>query len=201
MYRNVIKRFLDVILSVLVLLFTSPILLIVWIGLLIQNKGKAFFYQERPGHGKRPFNIIKFKTMNDAVDQNGKLLPDNDRLTRLGAVVRKLSLDELPQLINVLKGEMSLIGPRPLLFRYVPLYTEVQSRRHEVRPGITGWAQVNGRNTISWAKRFELDVYYVDHVSFWLDCKILWMTILKVIRQEGINQSDSRPREPFNGSN
>lgn len=160
-----------------------------------------FFLQERPGYQQRSFQIIKFKTMTDKRNAEGKLLPDNQRLTTIGKWIRKLSLDELPQLINVLKGEMSLIGPRPLLFKYIPLYSPIQNRRHEVRPGITGWAQVNGRNSISWTKRFELDVYYVDNISFALDCRIFWMTIVKVLKREGINQSEARPMEPFNGSN
>ena len=168
---------------------------------MIQNRGKAFFYQERPGKDQVPFRIIKFKTMNDRTDNQGKLLPDNQRLTVFGNYVRKFSLDELPQLINVLKGEMSLIGPRPLLFKYIPLYSAEQNRRHEVRPGITGWAQVNGRNSISWTRKFELDVEYVDRLSFALDFKIFWLTILKIVKREGINQSEARPMEPFNGSN
>ncbi|MCX8489478.1 MAG: sugar transferase, partial [Cyclobacteriaceae bacterium] len=175
--------------------------LLTWFFLLIQNNGKAFFYQERPGKNLRPFTIIKFKTMNDERNESDKLLPDNIRLTPLGKWVRKLSFDELPQLINVLKGEMSLIGPRPLLDKYVPLYSAVQNRRHEVRPGITGWAQVNGRNSISWTRKFELDIYYVDHLSFALDVKIIWLTVIKIIKREGINQTKERPMESFNGSN
>jgi undecaprenyl phosphate N,N'-diacetylbacillosamine 1-phosphate transferase len=200
-YRTLFKRPIDILLSLLVLILTSPFFIITYVLLLIQNGGKAFFYQERPGYKQRPFRIIKFKTMNDKKDADGRLLPDVDRMTAVGRWVRKLSLDELPQLINVLKGEMSLIGPRPLLFKYIPLYSPEQNRRHDVRPGITGWAQVNGRNSISWTRKFELDVYYVDHVSFTLDFKIFWLTILKILQREGINQTDARPMQPFDGSN
>jgi undecaprenyl phosphate N,N'-diacetylbacillosamine 1-phosphate transferase len=184
-----------------VLLLTSPIFILTWLLLTYQNKGRPFFFQERPGYRQRPFKIIKFKTMNDKTDAHGHLLPDVQRMTSVGRWVRKLSIDELPQLLNVLKGDMSLIGPRPLLFKYIPLYSAEQNRRHEVRPGITGWAQVNGRNSISWGKKFELDVYYVDHLSFAIDFKIFWLTILKILKREGINQSDARPMQPFNGSN
>ena len=176
-------------------------ILIITILLYFQNKGTPFFFQERPGKNAKPFKIIKFKTMTDEKDENGVLLPDNKRITKLGGFIRKWSLDELPQLFNVLMGTMSLVGPRPLLFKYIPLYSEEQNRRHEVRPGITGWAQVNGRNSISWTKKFELDLYYVDYISFVLDLKILWMTFLKVIKREGITQSAERPMQPFNGNN
>ena len=201
MYRKFFKRFLDIIISIIVLVLTLPILIIAYLILLYQNKGKVFFFQERPGLNQEAFNIIKFKTMTDAKDETGKLLPDNQRITKAGKIIRKLSIDELPQLINVLKGDMSLIGPRPLLFKYIPLYSEEQLRRHDVRPGITGWAQVNGRNSISWTKKFELDVYYVDHVSFIFDLQIFWKTFIKVIKTEGVNQSDIRPMQPFDGSN
>jgi len=200
-YKKIIKRILDFIISFHFILVTLPILIIIAILLYFQNKGTPFFFQERPGKDAKPFNIIKFKTMTDEEDVNGFLLPDNKRITKLGGFIRKWSLDELPQLFNVLMGSMSLVGPRPLLFKYIPLYSEKQNRRHEVRPGITGWAQVNGRNSISWTKKFELDVYYVDHLSFLLDIKILWMTFLKVIKKEGINQSEARPMQPFNGNN
>jgi len=169
--------------------------------LMIQNKGEVFFYQQRPGLRERPFNLIKFKTMTDERNDKGMLLPDMERITFLGKWIRKLSLDELPQLINVIKGDMSLIGPRPLLSKYIPLYTHEQRRRHDVKPGITGWAQVNGRNVIPWKKKFELDIYYVENISFTLDLKILWLTILKVLKREGINQSDTRPMQPFDGTN
>jgi undecaprenyl phosphate N,N'-diacetylbacillosamine 1-phosphate transferase len=201
MYQYFFKRLFDSLVACILLILTSPIVLVTWMLLGIQNRGKPFFFQERPGKDLQPFFIIKFKTMNDKVDVDGQLLPDAQRLTRFGKWVRKLSLDELPQLINVLKGEMSLIGPRPLLFKYVPLYSQEQNRRHEIRPGITGWAQVNGRNSISWKKRFELDVYYVDHISFALDFKIFWLTIVKILKRDGVNQSDARPMQPFDGTN
>lgn len=200
-YSSFFKRPLDFSVALVVLILTSPFFLLTWLVLVIQNRGKAFFYQERPGKNQVPFRIIKFKTMNDRTDAQGKLLPDHQRLTVFGTYVRKFSLDELPQLINVLKGEMSLIGPRPLLFKYIPLYSAEQNRRHEVRPGITGWAQVNGRNSISWTRKFELDVEYVDRVSFALDFRIFWLTILKIVKREGINQSEAKTMEPFNGSN
>jgi lipopolysaccharide/colanic/teichoic acid biosynthesis glycosyltransferase len=201
MYRKYFKRPLDFLIALFILVLTSPLIILTTILLFIQNSGKPFFFQERPGMNQRPFHIIKFKTMNDKRDANGNLLPDNERITFLGKWIRKLSIDELPQLINVLKGDMSMIGPRPLLFKYIPLYSEFQNRRHEVRPGITGWAQVNGRNSISWTRKFELDVEYVDNISFLLDLKIFWLTILKILKTEGVNQSESRPMMPFDGSN
>ena len=201
MYRSFIKRLLDFVLALAVIIVCLPLFVVVSILLTLQNKGTPFFFQVRPGLHQKPFSIIKFKTMTDAKDRKGNLLPDKDRITKLGAFIRKLSIDEFPQLINVLKGDMSLVGPRPLLFKYISLYSKEQLRRHEVMPGVTGWAQVNGRNSISWTKKFELDVYYVDHISFALDLKIFWMTFLKVIQREGINQSDERPMQPFNGKN
>ncbi|MFC4871583.1 sugar transferase [Negadavirga shengliensis] len=201
MYQKIVKRIIDFVVALLALLLLSPLIVFLIVALAIQNGGPAFFFQERPGYKEKPFYIIKFKSMNDKRDARGRLLPDMERMTRLGGLVRKLSLDELPQLINVLKGDMSLVGPRPLLFKYIPLYSPQQRRRHEVRPGITGWAQVNGRNAISWSKKFELDLYYVDHVDLALDLKILWMTVLKVLKREGVNQSETRPMEPFNGYN
>lgn len=201
MYKHFIKRILDFLISLHIILLIIPLLLIISVLLYIQNKGTPFFFQERPGKDAKPFKIIKFKTMTDDKDINGKLLPDNVRITKLGSFIRKWSLDELPQLFNVLLGDMSLVGPRPLLFKYIPLFSTDQKRRHELRPGITGWAQVNGRNSISWTRKFELDIYYVDNVSFLLDIKILWMTFLKVIKREGINQSAERPMQPFNGKN
>jgi lipopolysaccharide/colanic/teichoic acid biosynthesis glycosyltransferase len=201
MYRKYFKRPLDFLIALFILVLTSPLIILTTILLFIQNSGKPFFFQERPGMNQRPFHIIKFKTMNDKRDVNGNLLPDNERITFLGKWIRKLSIDELPQLINVLKGDMSMIGPRPLLFKYIPLYSEFQNRRHEVRPGITGWAQVNGRNSISWTRKFEFDVEYVDSISFLLDLKIFWLTILKILKTEGVNQSESRPMMPFNGKN
>ena len=201
MYAHFFKRILDLFVSLCALVIFSPIIIITFVVLYYQNKGKVFFFQERPGMNQKPFNIIKFKSMTDEKDENGNLLPDIERITKFGAIVRKLSIDELPQLINVLKGDMSLVGPRPLLFKYIPLYSEEQLRRHEVRPGITGWAQVNGRNSISWTQKFALDVEYVDKVSFLMDCKILLLTVKKVLIREGINQSEERPMQPFNGTN
>tara|TARA_B100000809_G_C15106352_1_gene518905 strand:+ start:330 stop:935 length:606 start_codon:yes stop_codon:yes gene_type:complete len=201
MYKVNSKRILDLIISIIILIISSPIFVIVFFILLIQNRAKVVFFQERPGLREKSFKIIKFKTMTDEKDENGKLLPDAKRITKIGSVIRKLSLDELPQLINVIKGDMSLVGPRPLLFKYMKLYSAEQLRRHSVRPGITGWAQVNGRNSISWTKKFELDIFYVDNISFLLDVKILWFTFLKVIKKEGVNQTDDRPMLPFDGTN
>ena len=202
MYKNYIKRLLDIIISFIALVVLSPVLLIVIIWLHFANKGAGvFFLQERPGKNAEIFKIIKFKTMTDERDENGQLLPDLQRITKAGNFVRKSSLDELPQLINVLKGDMSLIGPRPLLVKYLPLYNENQARRHEVRPGITGWAQVNGRNAISWTEKFKYDVYYVENCSFFIDLKIIWLTIKKVFVRDGINQNDSDTMEAFNGTN
>ena len=192
---------LDLVAATIGLIVALPILLIVFIILYKQNNGAVFFFQERPGLNQKAFQIIKFKTMTDATDASGKLLPDNQRITKAGKIIRKLSIDELPQLFNVLKGDMSLVGPRPLLFKYMNLYSAEQLRRHEVRPGITGWAQVNGRNAISWTRKFELDVEYVNKLSFFMDIKILWLTFIKVIKTEGVNQSDDRPMQPFNGNN
>lgn len=193
------KRVLDVIVSLLILTAALPLLLATAFLLWVSNSGTVFFYQIRPGFKEKPFYIIKFKTMTDKKDEHGALLPDMQRITTVGSWVRKFSLDELPQLLNVLKGDMSLIGPRPLLFKYLPLYSDEQRRRHEVKPGITGWAQVNGRNAISWEKKFELDRYYVEHISFALDIKIIWLTIIKILKREGINQSEMRPMQPFEG--
>ena len=201
MYRRFFKRLFDFMIALVGLIILSPLLLILWIGLSIANKGAgAFFLQERPGKDEKIFKVIKFKTMNDRRDENGNLLSDNERLTKIGRVVRSLSLDEIPQLINVLKGDMALIGPRPLLVQYLPLYDEVQRRRHEVRPGMTGWAQVNGRNAISWQEKFAYDVWYVDNLSLSLDIKILLKTIEKVFKREGINSQKSVTMEPFNGN-
>lgn len=196
-----IKAVLDVFAAAVLLIVLSPIILGLTLILYVQNNGQPFFRQQRPGYQERPFYLTKFKSMTDERDTNGQLLPDNERLTPIGEFVRKSSLDELPQLFNVLKGEMSIVGPRPLLFKYIPLYSPEQRRRHDVKPGITGWAQVNGRNSISWKRKFELDVYYVDHQSFWLDIRILWLTVQKVIKREGVNQSVERPMQPFNGNN
>lgn len=200
MYRNYLKRILDFFFSLIGFILISPVFILVCIFLAIANNGKIFFTQKRPGRDERIFKIIKFKTMNDKKDSDGNLLPDKDRLTRIGAFVRKTSLDEIPQLLNVIKGDMSLIGPRPLLVEYLPLYNEQQKRRHEVRPGITGWAQVNGRNAISWKQKFEYDVWYVDHMSLSLDIKILFKTLLKVLKSEGISSDTSATMEKFKGN-
>lgn len=202
MYKYFFKRLIDFIIVFCVLVVIWPILLIITLWLHFANKGAgAFFAQERPGKGGKVFKVIKFKTMTDERDADGNLLPDADRLTNVGRFVRSTSIDELPQLINVLKGDMALIGPRPLLVQYLPLYSKEQARRHDVRPGITGWAQVNGRNAISWTKKFELDVWYVDHCSFWLDMKIIFLTIKKVFVREGISQEGQATMEFFTGNN
>ena len=200
MYKTFIKPFLDFILALIGFLLLSPVFIIVTIGLFFANQGKPFFFQLRPGKDGKIFKIIKFKTMNDKKDEHGNLLPDADRLTKVGSFVRKTSLDEIPQLLNVIKGDMSLIGPRPLLPSYLTLYNDFQRRRNEVKPGITGWAQVNGRNSISWEKKFEYDVWYVDHISFALDFKILWLTVLKVLKSEGINEQGQATSEEFKGN-
>ena len=202
MYKHFFKRFFDFILSLSALLIASPILLVVTIWLHFANKGAgAFFFQERPGKDGKIFKVIKYKTMTDERDATGQLLPDAERLTKVGKFVRSTSIDELPQLINVLKGDMALIGPRPLLVQYLPLYSKEQARRHEVRPGITGWAQVNGRNTLSWTEKFKHDVWYVDHYSFLLDLKIIFLTIKKVLIREGISQEGVATMEFFTGNN
>lgn len=206
MYEKYFKRLLDFTIVLCVLLVIWPFLLIITILLLIFNEGTgAFFTQERPGYKGKIFKIIKFKTMNERKDADGKLLPDVQRITKFGSIVRKLSLDELPQLINVLKGDMAIIGPRPLLVQYLPLYSKEQARRHDVRPGITGWAQCNGRNNISWTKKFELDVWYVDHISFALDCKIVWQTAMKVLKRADIDNDNVEEKQYttplFDGTN
>ena len=202
MYKHGLKRVIDFILVFIVLVVIWPILLLITIWLHFANKGAgAFFTQERPGKDGRIFRLIKFKSMTDERDAEGKLLPDAKRLTHVGKFVRATSIDELPQLINVLKGDMALIGPRPLLPEYLPLYNEEQARRHEVRPGITGWAQCHGRNAISWTEKFKLDVWYVDHCSFLLDLKIVFMTIRKVFIREGISSDTSATMEVFTGNN
>lgn len=202
MYKNFFKRFFDFWIALIALICISPILLVVTIWLHFANKGAgAFFTQERPGlHGKI-FKVIKFKTMTDERDPDGNLLPDEARLTKVGKFVRSTSIDELPQLINVLKGDMALIGPRPLLVQYLPLYSKEQARRHEVRPGISGWAQCHGRNAISWKQKFEYDVWYVDHVGFITDVKVIWITVMKVLKRADINQEGNATMEPFNGNN
>lgn len=199
MYKKVFKRLIDIIVSLIVLLLSSPLFVFVILFLAFANDGKPFFVQRRPGRGGRIFKIIKFKTMNDKKDAHGALLPDDIRLTKIGSFVRKTSLDELPQLLNVIKGDMSLIGPRPLLPQYLPLYSEYQKKRHDLKPGITGWAQVNGRNAISWEQKFKLDVWYVENISFLLDIKIVYLTVKKVIQSEGISSGNSATTEPFTG--
>lgn len=202
MYKSFFKRFLDFWIALIALICLSPILLVVTIWLHFANKGAgAFFNQERPGKNAKIFKIIKFKTMTDGRDAEGKLLPDAQRLTKVGKFVRSTSIDELPQLWNILKGDMALIGPRPLRTHYLPLYSQEQMRRHEVRPGITGWAQCHGRNAISWTEKFKHDVWYVDHVSLKTDFNIIFMTIKKVFIREGINQEGQATIEPFNGHN
>ena len=202
MYKRCFKRLIDFTISFCVLAVIWPILLVIAIWLRYANKGAgAFFLQERPGRNGKIFKIIKFKTMTDERDADGKLLPDAQRLTQIGRFIRSTSIDELPQLFNVLKGDMALIGPRPLLAEYLPLYSKQQARRHEMRPGITGWAQCHGRNAISWTKKFELDVWYVDHCSFLLDLKIIFLTVRKVFIREGISQEGQATMEMFNGKN
>lgn len=200
-YNLVIKRLFDILLSLFALVIAFPILIFVFFLIAFINNTNPIFTQSRPGRNKIIFKVIKFKTMNDKRDTKGNQLPDAERLTPIGKFVRKTSCDELPQLINVLKGDMSLIGPRPLLIEYIPLYNKTQKRRHEVRPGITGWAQVNGRNTISWKKKFEYDVWYVDNISFTTDINILYLTFKKVFISEGINQQGQVTAEKFNGKN
>jgi lipopolysaccharide/colanic/teichoic acid biosynthesis glycosyltransferase len=200
MYRKFCKRFLDLITSLVLILLLSPFFLLITLFLALANGGNPFFVQPRPGKHGRIFKVIKFKTMNDKKDKEGNLLPDAERLTPVGKAIRKTSLDEMPQLINVLKGEMSFIGPRPLLVEYLPLYSKEQARRHEVRPGITGWAQVNGRNAITWEQKFNFDVYYVDNLSCALDLKIIFMTITKAFKGEGISQDGHVTMERFQGN-
>jgi undecaprenyl phosphate N,N'-diacetylbacillosamine 1-phosphate transferase len=200
LYKSFFKPFFDFFCALTFFLILSPLFILIILLLLIANNGKPFFFQERPGKKGKIFNVIKFKTMNDKKDAEGNLLPDADRLTGIGKFVRKTSLDEIPQLLNVIKGDMSLIGPRPLLVEYLPLYNEKQSRRHEVKPGITGWAQVNGRNAISWEQKFEYDVWYVEHLSFLLDFKIIWLTLKKIFKSEGINSATSATMEKFKGT-
>lgn len=202
MYKHFFKRFFDFWIAFFVLICLSPLLLLVTLWLHFANKGAgAFFLQERPGKDGRIFKIVKFKTMTDERDAQGNLLPDEARLTRVGRIVRSTSLDELPQLFNVLKGDMALIGPRPLLPKYLPLYSEEQMRRHAVRPGISGWAQCHGRNSISWTEKFKLDVWYVDHLSLWVDIKVIYLTTLKVLQRDGITEEGQATMEAFDGHN
>lgn len=202
MYRYFLKPLFDFILSLIGCIIFAPVFLLIWVGLSITNKGAGiFFFQNRPGKDGRIFKVVKFKTMTDERDASGNLLPDADRLTAFGKIVRSTSLDEIPQLLNVIKGDMSLVGPRPLLVEYLPLYSAEQARRHEVRPGITGWAQVNGRNSISWKEKFSLDVWYVDNLSFLIDIKIIFLTLRNVIKREGITKEGFATTEAFNGKN
>lgn len=200
MYKSFFKRILDFFTSLIGFILLSPVFILVTVGLFFANQGKPFFFQMRPGKNEKLFKIIKFKTMNDKKDHNGQLLPDSERLTKIGALVRKTSLDEIPQLLNVIMGDMSLIGPRPLLTQYLPLYNDFQKQRHHIRPGITGWAQINGRNAISWSQKFEYDVWYVTNCSFILDVKILFLTIKKVFVREGISQEGEVTMEVFKGN-
>lgn len=202
MYKHFFKRFFDIIISGIALLCIGWFLLLVAIFLHFANKGAGtFFFQERPGKDAKIFKVIKFKTMTDERDENGNLLPDEKRLTKIGEFVRSTSIDELPQLLNVLKGDMALIGPRPLLVQYLPLYSPEQARRHEVRPGISGWAQCHGRNAISWTEKFKLDVWYVDHCSLWTDIQVIFITIKNVLMRKDINSATSATMEVFNGNN
>ncbi len=200
-YPNPFKRLFDLAVSIILLIILSPVFLVVSLVLIIANDGEPFFFQNRPGINGRIFKVIKFKTMNDKKDKDGHLMPDAKRLTATGLFIRKTSLDEIPQLLNVINGDMSLVGPRPLLIEYLPLYNDTQKKRHDVRPGITGWAQINGRNAISWSDKFEYDIWYVDHLSFRLDLKIIWLTILKVFKSEGISQQGHVTIEKFKGDN
>ncbi len=201
LYKKYFKPIFDYIVSLILIIFFSPIYLIISILLWFLMGKPIFFKQKRPGLNAQPFFLYKFRTMSNERDANGNLLPDEKRLTRFGKFLRSTSLDELPELFNVVKGDMSLVGPRPLLMEYLPLYSPEQARRHEVKPGITGWAQINGRNSLSWQEKFKLDVWYVDHVSFWLDLKILFITLIKVLKREGINQKGKATVEYFNGNN
>lgn len=201
LYRKFFKRFLDIFFSLILLLIILPIIIIICIILFFANNGKIFFVQRRPGKNEKVFSILKFKTMNDKKNEKGEFLPENERITRIGKFIRQSSIDEFPQLVNVLKGDLSLIGPRPLLVDYLPLYNDFQRRRHEVKPGITGWAQIKGRNSISWKQKFEYDCYYVENVSFLFDIKIMILTLKKVFCPEGINSSKDVTMVTFNGHN
>ena len=201
MYRNYLKRVIDILLSLITLVIISPVFVLIYIILLFCNKGHPFFYQRRPGLNEKPFRVIKFKTMTDEKDKEGNLLPNYLRITKTGRFLRESSLDELPQLFNIIKGDMSLIGPRPLLFKYIPLYSAEQKKRHLVKPGITGLAQVNGRNAISWTRKLQYDVYYVENISFWLDLGIFWKTLRRVMKREGVNAGETITMPPFNGKN
>lgn len=196
-----VKRLLDITISLIALIFLLPLMLLIYLSVIINLGGSAFFLQERVGKDNKIFKMIKFRTMKNSTDKNGNLLSDNERVTKFGSFLRSFSLDELPELINILKGDMSLVGPRALLVQYLGLYNDEQIRRHEVLPGLTGWAQINGRNSITWSEKFKLDVWYVDNWSLWLDIKIFFLTFWKVLKREGINQSESVTMEYFNGRN
>jgi undecaprenyl phosphate N,N'-diacetylbacillosamine 1-phosphate transferase len=198
-YERFGKRFLDFGLATFCIIILSPVFIILFLVLLVNNKGNPFFYQNRPGKNEKIFKLIKFRTMNNRRDKDGNLLSDNARLTYIGRIIRSLSLDEIPQFLNILKGEMSLIGPRPLLVSYLHLYSDYQRKRHNVRPGVTGWAQVNGRNAISWEQKFKYDVWYVENISFFLDLKIAFLTIIQIFRRHGINANLNTTMEPFKG--
>jgi undecaprenyl phosphate N,N'-diacetylbacillosamine 1-phosphate transferase len=200
MYKRVLKPVLDFLMALILIVLLSPVILVTSILLAFANNGKVFFFQPRPGLDGKIFKLIKFKTMKDSLDEKGNLLPDRYRITTVGKIVRKLSIDELPQLISVIKGDMSLIGPRPLLVKYLSYYSDYQHRRHEVKPGITGWAQVNGRNAIDWERKFELDIWYVDNISFRTDLKIFFMTAYKILKREGVDNSERQTMTPFIGS-
>lgn len=200
MYASIVKPLFDRLAAAVLLILTGPIILLVAGLMLLTNERKIWFIQLRPGFRGKPFKMIKFRTMTEALDPSGAPLPDHSRLTAIGKTIRKLSIDELPQLINVIKGEMSIIGPRPLLMEYMPLYNEQQNKRHLVRPGITGWAQINGRNTLTWSQKFSYDSWYVENLSFWLDIKILFLTVGKVFKAEGVNSSPKETMEKFRGN-
>jgi undecaprenyl phosphate N,N'-diacetylbacillosamine 1-phosphate transferase len=200
MYKRIVKQILDLLAAFIAILALSPLFVLLIILLSIVNEGKPFFTQKRPGYKSKPFYLIKFKSMNEKRDANGELLPSHQRITKIGNFIRKTSLDEIPQLINVLKGEISLVGPRPLRMEYLPLYSREQNRRHDVKPGITGWAQVNGRNSITWEEKFNFDVWYVDNISIKLDLKILYLTVINVLRRSGVNKNDNVTMEPFKGA-
>jgi len=201
LYRNYLKRSIDFIFALVLIILTSPLIIVISAILFFTNNGKVFFIQPRPGKNEKIFFIIKFRTMNDKKNENGELLPDNERITRIGRFIRKNSIDELPQLVNVLSGDLSLIGPRPLLVDYLPLYSDYQRRRHEVKPGITGWAQINGRNAITWNEKFKLDIWYVENISFFLDIRIIFSTVKKVFRSENVNSNKTITMAKFSGNN
>lgn len=200
MYKKIIKRFLDLILASFLIFILAPVIIFISVALLLINNGNAFFFQSRPGKDGKTFRLIKFKSMTDKKDTEGILLSDEKRITKFGTFLRQFSLDEIPEIFNVIRGDMSFVGPRPLRNYYLPLYNEFQKRRHEVKPGITGWAQINGRNSLNWEEKFELDVWYVDNLSFWVDMRIIWLTIIKVLKRENVTTPEGNFTEPFRGS-